>query len=145
MTLANVYFVKNANGSYSLGAVEGNKMTWLVIETACFYLYMLAAVIYILIRQLQSAWCDAVEVSDRKKALMDFLGYSHYNLVWFSLNFVLCTMPMIALWFTDVELDMNFKDHTLVPITITLWVMHIIAFITQAFIYNALPHKEDHD
>lgn len=74
-------------------------------------------------------------MSDRKKALMDFLSYSHYNLVWFSLNFVLCTMPAIAIIFTTSDLDMNGKDHTLIPITLTLWIMHIIAFLTQVYIY----------
>lgn len=66
---------------------------------------------------------------------MDFLSYSHFNLVWFSLNFVLCTMPGIAIYVSDEELDMNNKDHTLVPITLTLWIMHIIAFLTQVYIY----------
>lgn len=67
---------------------------------------------------------------------MDFLSYSHYNLVWFSLNFVLCTMPGIAIIFSGGILDdLNGKEHTLLPITLTLWVMHIIAFLTQVYIY----------
>ena len=44
-------------------------------------------------------------------------------------------MPGIAIYVSDEELDMNNKDHTLVPITLTLWIMHIIAFLTQVYIY----------
>jgi len=50
MTLANTLFIKRQDGSYYVGSVQGNKMSWLVIETGAFYMYMLAAVIYILIR-----------------------------------------------------------------------------------------------
>jgi len=72
-------------------------MVWLIIETACFYLYMIATMIYIFFRQMQSACCDAIQVSDMKKALSDFIYYSANNLTWFAFNFVLCTMPAICI------------------------------------------------
>ena len=114
-----------------------------MIETACFFLYMFSATVYILIRQLQSAWCDSLQVSDRKKALMDFLSYSHYNLIWFSINFVLCTMPLVALFISNENLYLKGKDQSLVPITLTLWGMHTIVFLCQVFIYQKVEHKDE--
>ena len=52
MTLANQFFIPNTTGGYDIGSLQGNRMTWLMIETACFYMYMFAAVVYILTRQL---------------------------------------------------------------------------------------------
>ena len=80
-------------------SIEGNDQVWLIIETACFYLYVLAAVFYIVWRQLAGVcWKKASEKSDMSKALNDFIEYATLNLTWFSFNFVLCMMPPCLLY-----------------------------------------------
>ena len=48
-------------------------MIWLIIETCCFYMYMLGSMVYILVRQLQSVCSSAAETSDMKKVTTDFI------------------------------------------------------------------------
>ena len=51
MQLANNLLEKIPGSSkYTMKSIKGNRMIWLVIETACFYLYMVAAMIYIFVR-----------------------------------------------------------------------------------------------
>lgn len=79
--------------------IEGIRTTWLVIETSCFYLYLMAAVFYIMWRGAYSACCQTGgEDSDMYKALTDFIGYSSINLTWFSFNFVLVCMPPLCMF-----------------------------------------------
>jgi len=54
-----------ASGEYQFKPITGNRMTWLMLETACFYTYMVAAMTYILIRSLMSACGSASPVTDR--------------------------------------------------------------------------------
>ena len=53
MVLSEEIWVKVDDGvsvHYSLHAIDSNRMTWLLIEAACFYCYMLSAMTYILYR-----------------------------------------------------------------------------------------------
>mmetsp|Transcript_6940 Transcript_6940/g.9635 ORF Transcript_6940/g.9635 Transcript_6940/m.9635 type:complete len:301 (+) Transcript_6940:496-1398(+) len=119
-------------------------MCWLMIETCCFYLYMLAAIVFILVRQLQSAWCDALETADMKKALTDYVQYSMLNLTWFAINFVTCAMPPVCIWLnSDEALDRAGYDQSFQPVIYTLWAMHLIAFLAQVFIYDTVEKKEE--
>ena len=89
-----------ADGSQcSIGIIRGTQMIWLVIETATFYLYMLATVVYIAGMAIVRTFESAGTVSDRKKAVLDFISYAAINLTWFALNFVLCTMPPLCIYF----------------------------------------------
>lgn len=72
-------------------------MIWLVIVIASFYAYMVSVMTFILFRQIRSACCSATDTTDRAKVLADFLVYSHANLTWFALSFVLVVMPLICL------------------------------------------------
>ena len=79
--------------------IEGIRTTWLVIETSCFYLYLMAAVFYILWRGVFSSCCETgTEASDMYKALTDYIRYSSINLTWFSFNFVLISMPPLCMF-----------------------------------------------
>jgi len=60
--LSHALLVQNAAGEYELMPVEGNKTMWLVIETACFYLYMFAAIFYILGNQILGVFQTACNV-----------------------------------------------------------------------------------
>ena len=71
---------------------------WLLIETACFYLYVTSAILFVLWRQLISVCARSVEISDMYKSLTDFIVYSAHNLTWFAINFVCCTMPLVCLF-----------------------------------------------
>ena len=44
----NRHKTEDATGSYDFHV--GDRRLWLIIETCCFYLYMLAAMIYIFVR-----------------------------------------------------------------------------------------------
>mmetsp|Transcript_14310 Transcript_14310/g.18040 ORF Transcript_14310/g.18040 Transcript_14310/m.18040 type:complete len:93 (+) Transcript_14310:372-650(+) len=86
-----------ASGEYQFKPITGNRMTWLMLETACFYTYMVAAITYILIRSLMSACGSASPVTDRQKVMTDYIYYSRHNITWFALNFTLCFMPVICM------------------------------------------------
>ena len=78
--------------------ITGTETIWLAIETMCFYQYLYATVFYIVGMALKSACMPAKQVSDFKKAVLDMINYASINLTWFSLNFVLCTMPLICIY-----------------------------------------------
>ena len=118
--------------------LRGNNQVWLVIETLCFYLYVLAAVAYICWRQLYGSCCkNASAKSDMSKALNDFIEYATLNLTWFSFNFVLVCMPPILLYALDSpDLQISSRTQSYIPIMYTLWAMHLIHFAFQIRIYE---------
>ena len=85
-------------GQCRFGIIRGSQTIWLVIETATFYLYMLATVVYIGGMTIYRSFESSSGVSDRKKAMLDFISYASVNLTWFALNFVLCTMPPLCIF-----------------------------------------------
>lgn len=112
MVLSEEIWVKvndGANTHYSLQAMDSNRMTWLLIEAACFYCYMLSAMTYLLYQSFRSCLCSATPIQDRRKALTDFISFSYYNMTWFALSFVLCIMPIICRVLTSYTLE--FPNH----------------------------------
>lgn len=107
-----------------------------MLETACFYLYMLAAMTYIFFRQLQSAGESAEGVSDRLKVLTDFIDYSKQNLTWFSLNYVLCTMPLICILLESATKHKTLHTQSYLPIMYVLWAMHAANFFIHSLVYG---------
>ena len=111
-------------------------MTWLCIETACFYLYVLAAVFYIGWRMTVGI-SDADEKSDMEKALNDFIEYSNLNLTWFAFNFVLICMPPIVIFgLQDELLEIKGATGNYAPLVWILWVVHIIQKFSNLRIYQ---------
>ena len=135
----------NANGIYGCQwyPVVGNRQVWLIIETCCFYLYVLAAVAYIVWRQMVGVcWKKATDKSDMSKALNDFIEYATLNLTWFSFNFVLCAMPPVIIFALDTpELEIKHRDSSFAPIMYTLWGMHCVHFAFQLRIYTVRDAK----
>ena len=143
MVLAKTMLIDKGNGVYDLRPIRGGFMIWLILETACFYLYMISNMIYILVRQVESVFWSATPISDMKKALTDFISYSSNNLTWFAFNFVLCTMPPICLVLDDPDLWKHKIDDSYKKITYTLWAMHVLAFVCQFFIYKRSPKDSE--
>ena len=78
-----------------------------------------------------------------KKALTDFIAYSHNNITWFSFNFVLCTMPAMCILIDSDSVGMvkPGADGSYYRILYTLWGLHVIAFICQWVIYSRDPDE----
>ena len=129
MTLISHLMVRSGpNNEYHFEPIKGNRMIWLILETCCFYVYMIAAMVYIAVRQCQSCCRNSIKESDMKKVTTDFILYSSNNLTWFAFNFVLITMPPLC-WLMDAfSLDKPGATQSYLPILLTLRGMHIIAF-----------------
>lgn len=100
------------------------------METACFYLYVLATVFYIAYRTLNGTCCKTgEEEADMYKGLTDFISYSSINLTWFSINFVMVTMPPLSLFFLQEDKMVNSQaSGSYKPLIWILWGMHLLAF-----------------
>ena len=154
MVLANQLIDCDTSGSCVIKDLKGNRMHWLVLETCCFYLYVLSTTGYIIWRMVVGmCFRSAEERSDMYKALNDFIEYAAINLTWFAFNFVLVTMPPIVIfWLQDEKSNVGMAggDETItdedgeeekgsfVPIMYTLWAMHILHFMFQLRIYMAV-------
>ena len=111
-------------------------MTWLCIETACFYLYVLAAVFYIGWRMTVGI-SDADEKSDMEKALNDFIEYSSLNLTWFAFNFVLICLPPICIFvLQDEDTEVPGATGNYAPLVYILWMVHCIQIFLNLRIYQ---------
>ena len=118
--------------------LTGHRTTWLVIETACFYTYMISTMAYIVSRTMYSVIAEPpLEKSDMYKALTDFIAYADINLTWFALNFVICIMPAVAIYglgdFAPIVAD---AQGSYTPVMLTMWATHIISFAVQLRIYD---------
>ena len=78
--------------------ITGTETIWITIETFCFYSYLYATVAYIAGMVIKSACMPSKQVSDFKKAVLDTVKYANINLTWFSLNFVLVSMPPMCIY-----------------------------------------------
>ena len=138
MVLYDDMFVCSAEGDCYFDGINGNRTTWLVIETACFYMYVLATVFYIIWRQCVGIFDgDTLAKSDMTKALQDFITYAAINLTWFAINFVLVMMPPILLYCIDgPTLQLPGSTGSYIPIIYCLWGMHFCHFIFQLRIYD---------
>ena len=109
-----------------------------MIETFCFYAYMLATCLYILWRQCVGSWFkQGDEQSDMVKALNDFIEYAAINLTWFAFNIVLCILPPLCIYFLqNPKLVKDDATGSYSTIMYVLWGMHIIHFVAQMRIYE---------
>ena len=120
-----------------LHEITGVRQVWLVLETACFYAYMFATVVYIAGMGISSACRRAPIRSDFKKAIKDFIGYAAINLTWFALNFVLCTMPAFCIFvFPNDGLEIEGNTGSYLSNMYLLWGIHVITFLPKLRIYK---------
>ena len=120
----------------SVGNVCGSEFEtiYITIETACFYVYMLATVAYIAYRMLSSAWFgNPRDASDSNKLITDFIEYSENNLTWFAFNFVLCLLPPICLYVVSPGFTKMYTQHAdqtngfdLIYFVYATWALHIV-------------------
>ena len=138
LILAHYIFRCDAKGNCVMNPIVGNKTTWLVMEMACFYLYMLATVFYIIWRTLRSTCCETgEEKSDMYKALTDFINYSAINLTWFAINFVMVTMPLVSIVLLQGDYMVNPEaSGSYESLVWILWGMHVVAFLFKMRIYE---------
>jgi hypothetical protein len=137
LTLANAFFDCSA-GVCIINHIQGNSEVWLIIETCCFYLYVLATVVYIAWRQFVGVcWERASVTGDMAKVLNDFIKYASINLTWFSFNFVLCVLPPVLIFgLHTADLVIDGATSSYAPIMYSLWCMHVMHFILCLRIYE---------
>lgn len=131
MVLYDDIFVCDAEDVCYFSGIHGNRTTWLVIETICFYIYVLATVFYIIWRQCAGLFdSDVLGKTDMNKALQDFISYAAINLTWFAINFVLVVIPPILIFLLNsADLTLPGATGSYLPIMYTLWGMHTCHFI----------------
>lgn len=131
MVLYDDMFRCDDEGNYCIyEGIHGNRTTWLVIETICFYIYVLATVFYIIWRQCAGLFRNSKDKADMNKALQDFISYAAINLTWFAINFVLVVIPPILIFLLDSpDLTLPGATGSYLPIMYTLWGMHVFHFI----------------
>ena len=79
---------------------DNAETAWIWIEIYCFYIYIFAVTRFIVFHQLLNGVCfkKESEYSDMNKSISDFITYEHTNIIWSSLNTVLCIMPIICIF-----------------------------------------------
>ena len=109
-------------------------MTWLLIETSAFYIYVMATVIFLAWHMIREMCGTQDPHSDRAKAMMDFIVYNSMNIAWFSMHFVLCCMPAICIFFLNKNeaLIRQRFDGSYAPIMYIIWVSHIIVLVFKS-------------
>ena len=88
---------------------------------------------------LASTCRPAKQISDYKKAVLDHLSYAAINLTWFSLNFVLVTMPPICVFLLQEHIEMGTMDGETgshYPIMLVIWLGHMLTFMVKLRIYK---------
>ena len=83
---------------------------WLVLETAIFFIYIFSTSLFMIIHMIKG-WCgkkngEKIIFSNKKKQITDFVIYEEYNILWFSFNCVLISMPIVVLIFIWVKIDL---------------------------------------
>lgn len=93
---------------------------------------------YIVSRTMYSVIAEPpLAKSDMYKALTDFIAYADINLTWFALNFVICTMPAVAIYgLGDFAPIVDDAQGSYIPVMLTMWATHIISFAAQLRIYD---------
>ena len=125
--------------------IRGQRTIWLLIETSCFFMYVLSASIYIAGRMIISSCFEkANEPSDMNKAVTDFIVYANINLTWFAFNFVMTTLPPLCLYAYNFDGLGNLSMlESYEGIMYVLWIMHLITFAIKPRIYY--PKLKDAD
>ena len=118
--------------------IKGNRTIWLLIETSCFYMYVLSAAFYIAGMMIVSTCFEKANLpSDMNKAVTDFIVYADINLTWFAFNFVQITLPPLCLYAYNFDApgDFNLRE-SYEGIMYTLWITHMICFAMKTRIYK---------
>lgn len=142
LVLGHDLLLQDAHGHYTLQPIVGNETMWLILEAACFYLYVIAAMVFIFTKQMTGVFESACTTEDMYKALTDYICYSSHNLTWFALNFVTCCMPALCIFGLEGSKYLEGSTQTLLPIMYTLWAMHILHFVLQTRIYEYIEPKQ---
>ena len=80
--------------------------------------------------------------SDRQKAIQDFICYASINLTWFALNFVLCIMPALCVfWLQNPDLTIQGFSGSYAPIMYVLLGTQVLAFFCKLRIYKIVMPK----
>ena len=147
MVLANEIYVCSGVDPHLKGCkdhilrpITSTMLAWLLIETFCFYCYMLATIVFIAWRMIASELRSNVgSVSDMAKAMNDFITYSSINLTWLSFNFVLCTLPPLCIFLIKgvaPDLVKQDQENSYASLMYVLWILHIINFVFSLQIYK---------
>lgn len=136
-TLATTEMCVEINGEWDCDHLAGAEAMWVVIETLSFYIYMFAAVWFIVKFQLYSAWINAPQ-SDITKSVKDFITYASINLTWYSFNFVLILLPACLLVQVDTDhtgIKLHNREGSYQNLMYWVWGIHIFQFIFNSKIY----------
>ena len=114
---------------------------WIWIEMYCFYIYIFAIARFIVQHTLFSGICfkKTKDKSDMNKVIHDFLTYEYTNLIWSSLNTVLCIMPLICLFVInrklpdDLDLDNSKMSYAILLVVVCLANVFQFAFKPRLF------------
>lgn len=135
----NLYFCPGGGAKCSFHDIHDTDAIWLVLEVFCFYLYILSTVFYIAGKMIISAFMKVEQVADYKKAVLDIITYASINLTWFSINFVMVTLPPICIYFLDKHvgyLELEGKTGTYHPLMFMIWATHLLTFLPKMTIYR---------
>ena len=92
-----------------------------------------------------SACRPASQVSDFKKAVLDHIAYASINLTWFSLNFVLVTLPPLCIFVLERYTHLGTLEANTASfhsIMCAIWAIHLLTFLVKLRIYK-LKDKEE--
>lgn len=125
---------KSEGSQCVMRGVYGNRMTWLVIETSVFYLYVLGSISFMAWHMLSKTCATPDPHSDRTKAITDFIVYSSINLTWFAMNFVLCAMPPLCIfWLNNYdELVRKRYDGSYAIVMYVSWVTNLLVLVCRS-------------
>jgi hypothetical protein len=98
--------VEEGDAEYNMIIATQRPRDWMIIETFCFYTYILSTCFFIFIHQCKN-WTkkakdesDPGNTTDLRKIELDFVRYSRDSLIWFAFNFVCVVMPIIIVTVT---------------------------------------------
>ena len=146
MLYENLYLCPGGGAKCSFNDIKDTDAIWLILEAFCFYLYIFSAVFYIAGKMIISSFVKVEQVSDFKKAVLDIITYASINLTWFSINFVLVTLPPICIYFLDKHvgnLELEGRTGTYHPLMFMIWAIHLLTFLPKMTIYSVIPRQYD--
>lgn len=106
---------------------------------------MFAACVYTMVMMIASACRPASQVSDFKKAVLDHIAYASINLTWFSLNFVLVTVPPLCIFVLERYTDLGALEANTAsfhPIMCAIWAIHLLTFLVKLRIYKLKDEEQ---
>ena len=106
---------------------------------------MFATCVYTMVVMIVSACRPANQVSDFKKAVLDHIVYASINLTWFSLNFVLVTLPPLCIFVLERYTHLGTLEAgtaSFHSVMCAIWAIHLLTFLVKLRIYK-LKDKEE--